>query len=157
MNRKPKQSIPKPLKDLVWDTYVGKQYGTGKCRCCWIAEIDSKSFECGHVKSEATGGKLTVSNLRPICGKCNRSMGKMHFFKFQKLCGFESGSYDWFTILKWLMYLIMFVMLVIGFTYWYDQYTYQSYYQSVMNYFTNYIPNIFTRKNRWWMSKSTWF
>ena len=79
MNRK-KQSIPKPLKDQVWDTYIGKHYGIGKCQCCLIAEIDSKSFECGHVKSEATGGKLTINNLRPICGKCNRSMGKMHFF-----------------------------------------------------------------------------
>ncbi len=137
-----KQSIPKPLKDLVWDTYVGKQYGTGKCRCCWIAEIDSKSFECGHVKSEATGGKLTVSNLRPICGKCNRSMGKMHFFKFQRLCGFS----DQYTInlFNVLLYMVLLFLMVAAFMYWYDNYMYQSYYQMFMSY----IP--FTRKSSKW-------
>jgi hypothetical protein len=140
MHRK-KQSIPKPLKDQVWDTYIGKHYGTGKCQCCLIAEIDSKSFECGHVKSEATGGKLTISNLRPICGKCNRSMGKMHFFKFQQLCGFSKQSS---TIFIRIVYLLLLMCMIIGFIHWYDNYMYQSYYQI----FLSYLP--FNRKfSRW--------
>lgn len=131
-----KQSIPKPLKDLVWDTYVGKQYGVAKCRCCWIADIDSKSFECGHVKSEATGGKLTLKNLRPICGKCNRSMGKMHFFKFQKLCGFTDNYTNISTV---IMVLIILVLIGVAFMYYYDRYLYDYLHPSYYRKFINYI------------------
>ena len=35
-------------------------------------------FECGHVQSEATGATLQVDNFRPICKKCNNSMGTKH-------------------------------------------------------------------------------
>lgn len=141
--KRQKQSIPKPLKDQVWDTYIGKKYGTGKCRCCWDAEIDSKSFECGHVKSEATGGKLTLTNLRPICSKCNRSMGKMHFSKFQRLCGFIDQTP--YGLLAWIMYILLFLAICMTAFYWYDQYTYQSYYNS----FISYVP--FIRKSRKWL------
>ena len=32
-------------------------------------------YECGHVESEATGGDMSIENLRPICSSCNKSMG----------------------------------------------------------------------------------
>ena len=69
-----KKSIPKTLKNMVWDTYIGKDKGTGKCLCCH-KEIDSKHFECGHVISEAKGGSNGIDNMRPVCSLCNKSMG----------------------------------------------------------------------------------
>ena len=38
-------SVPKVLKNLVWDT-TGKIRGIGKCYCC-NRDIDSKNFEAG--------------------------------------------------------------------------------------------------------------
>ena len=32
-------------------------------------------FESGHNIPESKGGTLNIDNLRPICAKCNRSMG----------------------------------------------------------------------------------
>jgi len=32
------------------------------------------SFEVGHNKPESRGGVTELSNLRPICSNCNRSM-----------------------------------------------------------------------------------
>ena len=33
------------------------------------------NFEVGHNVPESKGGATDLGNLRPICGKCNRSMG----------------------------------------------------------------------------------
>ena len=49
-----RKSIPKAVKDKVWDTYIGKKKGVGKCFCC-RCEIDSKNFDCGHVISVRDG------------------------------------------------------------------------------------------------------
>jgi ribosomal protein S27E len=32
-------------------------------------DITQMSFNCGHIIAEANGGKLIVSNLKPICKK----------------------------------------------------------------------------------------
>ena len=76
-----KVTIPKVLKNAVWDKYIGKEHGIGNCNCCQ-ANIDSKHFECGHVISESKGGELCIENLRPICGLCNKSMGTMDMNEF---------------------------------------------------------------------------
>ncbi len=44
----------------------------------------SHDWECGHVVSDAGGGETILSNLRPICIACNRSMGKTHMDEFKK-------------------------------------------------------------------------
>lgn len=41
-------SIPKVLKNLVWDSEIGKENGIGKCYC-FSQNIDSKNFESGHI------------------------------------------------------------------------------------------------------------
>lgn len=77
-----KQYIPKVLKNLVWDTHIGKEKGIGKCYCC-ENDIDSKHFECGHIVSERNGGDLSIDNLRPVCSLCNKSIGTKNMNDFK--------------------------------------------------------------------------
>ena len=76
-----KQHIPKKLKNMIWDKYVGKEKGMGRCYCC-NEEIDSKNFEAGHIIPEARGGPTNAENLRPICSCCNKSMGTQNMDEF---------------------------------------------------------------------------
>jgi 5-methylcytosine-specific restriction endonuclease McrA len=78
-----KKSIPKSLKKLVWDTWVGETVGVTKCLCCGHQDIRQIEFHCGHVVAESKGGPTTVQNLRPICAQCNLSMGSMNMKEFQ--------------------------------------------------------------------------
>lgn len=79
---KKKKAIPKALKASVWVTYVGKEVGMTKCPCCGTDEITQLNFECGHIIAESNGGSTTIDNLRPVCGKCNKSMGVMNMDEF---------------------------------------------------------------------------
>ena len=69
-----KKTIPKILKDLTWQRWIGDDIAKAKCLCCGVNEIKMNSFHCGHVISEAMGGPTTVDNLRPVCATCNLSM-----------------------------------------------------------------------------------
>ena len=69
--RKP---VGKPLRDQVWITYMGNK-AQGKCYCCRTRPIHITDFHVGHNRAVAKGGKNHISNLRPICGPCNRGMG----------------------------------------------------------------------------------
>lgn len=80
-----KKNIPKAMKRLVWDTYIGETIGMTKCLCCQHADIRQIEFHCGHVVAEANGGTTTVDNLRPICAQCNLSMGKTDMNEFMKM------------------------------------------------------------------------
>jgi hypothetical protein len=77
-----KKTIPKTLKNMVWDKYIGREKGIGNCDCC-SKEIDAKQFECGHVISEAKDGNTDVDNLRPLCSLCNKSMGIQNLNEFK--------------------------------------------------------------------------
>lgn len=79
--KKRKETIPKVLRNLVWDTYIGQTKGIGNCFSCQ-KDIDSKFYECGHIISETDGGAISLDNLRPICGLCNKSMGSMNMHVF---------------------------------------------------------------------------
>ena len=79
-----RKSIPKAVKDKVWDTYVGITKGTGPCHCC-DGVIDSKNFDCGHIVAAANGGENIVENLRPLCATCNKSMGKQNLEDFKQM------------------------------------------------------------------------
>ena len=83
-NKPVRKSIPKSLKSLVWDRNVGKEKGVGPCFVCNIS-IDSKNFECGHIKSINDGGLTNIDNLKPICGCCNKSMGTQNLNEFKIL------------------------------------------------------------------------
>jgi len=79
-----KKNIPKTLKRMVWDKYIGSDVGKAKCMCCKHQEIRQIEFHCGHVVAEANKGPTNIDNLRPICAQCNLSMGKMNMDLFMK-------------------------------------------------------------------------
>jgi len=85
-----KKSIPKVVKDLSWNKWIGEDVARTKCLCCRVNEIKMSSFHCGHVIAESNGGKSTVDNLRPICSACNLSMGAENFEEFKTKCGFNN-------------------------------------------------------------------
>lgn len=80
-----KKAIPKAMKRLVWDTYIGEDVGKAKCLCCNHSYIRQIEFHCGHVIAEANGGKITLENLRPICAQCNLSMRTTNMDEFKKM------------------------------------------------------------------------
>jgi hypothetical protein len=79
-----KKTIPKTLKNQIWDKYIGRDMGIGECYCCQ-KDIDSKHFEAGHVISESKGGDICIKNLRPVCDLCNKSMGVMNMNEFKNI------------------------------------------------------------------------
>ena len=78
-----KKTIPKILKDLTWQTWVGDHIAKTKCLCCGVNDIKMNSFHCGHVVAEVDGGPTTVDNLRPVCATCNLSMRTQNMEKFK--------------------------------------------------------------------------
>ena len=81
--KKARRKIPKTLKDMVWTKYVGMNKAEGKCYVC-KRTIHITEFEVGHNKAVAKGGSNQLTNLRPICRKCNSSMGTMSIEVFKK-------------------------------------------------------------------------
>jgi len=69
-----KDTIPKALREQVWLTHVGKKYES-KCVIRWCKNtITVFDFQSGHNVPESKGGATDLSNLRPICSRCNSSM-----------------------------------------------------------------------------------
>ena len=82
---KPLPKLPRPPKGLrvdVWHKYIGREIAKHKCLCCKIETIEQFSFECGHVLAVSNGGSNTIENLRPICSKCNKSMGSKNMIDY---------------------------------------------------------------------------
>lgn len=70
-----KKPIPKALREQVWLSHMGKTFEE-KCKIVWCENrINAFDFQCGHNIPESKGGKTTIQNLIPICGRCNISMG----------------------------------------------------------------------------------
>jgi len=80
--KKKKTPISALLKDNVWKLYIGPNKGIGKCKCCQDNVISKNSFHCGHIVAEANGGATNEKNLRPVCGRCNQSMGTKNMIDF---------------------------------------------------------------------------
>ena len=87
-----KKSIPKILKDLTWQRWIGDDIAKAKCLCCGVNEIKMNSFHCGHVVAEVDGGPTTVDNLRPVCATCNLSMRTQNMVKFKEQHGLGSNA-----------------------------------------------------------------
>lgn len=83
--RRRKAYIPKALKIAVWKKYIGIEKGTSLCMVCNTNTISQMDFHCGHIEAEANGGPTCLTNLLPICGKCNGSMGKQNLCEFKDM------------------------------------------------------------------------
>ena len=75
---KTKATIPKALREQVWLKNIGQQY-QHKCLVDWCQNIISVfDFHVGHNVPESHGGKTDITNLKPICSRCNLSMGSQY-------------------------------------------------------------------------------
>jgi hypothetical protein len=77
-----RKQIPKHVKTLVWNKYIGEEVASATCTCCRSTQISVRHFHCGHVIAESVGGNTNVNNLRPICAACNSSMGTQSMNEF---------------------------------------------------------------------------
>ena len=77
-----KQSIPKNVRIIIWNNYIGEDIIKHKCLCCKKVTISNTNYEVGHVMSEKNGGTHEINNLRPICFSCNHSMGSENMIDF---------------------------------------------------------------------------
>ena len=89
--KKKKQSIPKNVRVIVWNHYIGEDIIKHKCLCCKKVTISNTNFEVGHVLSEKCGGTHEINNLRPICFSCNHSMGSENMIDFVVKFGLYIG------------------------------------------------------------------
>ena len=72
--KKRKATIPRAVREQVWVKNFGKIFSRS-CYIDWCTnEINVWDFHVGHDKPESAGGTLAVSNLKPICARCNLSM-----------------------------------------------------------------------------------
>ena len=76
-----KKSIPSVLREQVWRNYF-KNSLDGLCPIC-ANKISFANHDCAHILAEAQGGSTCINNLRPTCGKCNKSMGTTHLDEFK--------------------------------------------------------------------------
>src|ERR1041385_999670 len=79
---RPPTKLPDAIRAVVWNKHIGAKVGSGMCFCCGLAEISRDNFECGHIISRAAGGTDEINNLVPVCGKCNKSVGKKNMLEF---------------------------------------------------------------------------
>jgi len=86
-NKLKKKIIPKHIKTLIWNKYIGEDIIKHRCLCCKKETIKITDFEAGHVLSEFHGGTNEIENLRPICRPCNSSMGTTHMVEYIKMYG----------------------------------------------------------------------
>lgn len=86
--RKRRQQIPSTVRNTIWEEHMGNKKNS-KCYCCGIEPITKGNFECGHIVSNNNGGNIHLTNLRPICGLCNKSMGTQNMIEFMKQYGYK--------------------------------------------------------------------
>jgi len=69
-----KANIPKAIREQCWIQVFGEKFKQ-KCYINWCEnDINVFDFHVGHDKPESQGGTLDISNLKPICARCNLSM-----------------------------------------------------------------------------------
>ena len=73
-----KATIPRALREQVWIQNIGKQF-EHKCLVEWCQNsINVFDFHVGHDIPESQGGATNIKNLKPICTRCNLSMGSQY-------------------------------------------------------------------------------
>lgn len=87
-----KQTIPKKIRQLVWNNHIGENIGKHACLCCKVTDVTQMNFQCGHIISEYNGGTCTINNLVPICNLCNTSMGRTNMDVFMIQHGLDVSN-----------------------------------------------------------------
>jgi 5-methylcytosine-specific restriction endonuclease McrA len=96
-----KHKIPKAIREQLWIQKVGKKFET-KCKTTWCRnKITVFDFQAGHDVPESKGGSTELSNLIPICGRCNLSMGNQ--FTFKDWCKAGKNPSKWKTFFQHLL------------------------------------------------------
>ena len=76
-----KATIPKAIREQVWLASFGKVY-EHRCYVRWCKNtISVFDYHVGHDIPESKGGTLDIDNLKPICARCNTSMGDHYTIK----------------------------------------------------------------------------
>ena len=76
-----KAKIPRALKEQLWLSKFGKVFES-KCYTPWCKNIINVfDFQCGHDIPESKGGPTDLTNLVPICSRCNTSMSNVYDFR----------------------------------------------------------------------------
>ena len=99
-SKQKKASIPIALREAVWVTYNGARFEC-KCHVAWCKNmITPFSYHVGHNVPESKGGATDVGNLRPICAKCNLSMGNRYTIDAFSALSRGSGSNRWLACFR---------------------------------------------------------
>lgn len=73
-----KETIPRALREQVWIRTAGRQFEI-QCPIHWCRNIVTVfDFHVGHNIPERAGGTLDLENLKPLCARCNLSMGSLY-------------------------------------------------------------------------------
>jgi 5-methylcytosine-specific restriction endonuclease McrA len=76
-----KKTIPKALREQVWIKNIGASFES-ECTVSWCKNIINVfDFHVGHDVPESKGGETSIDNLKPICARCNLSMGSNYSIK----------------------------------------------------------------------------
>lgn len=81
--------IPAAVRTCVWNRFIGEAIGKGECFTGCGSTITQANFHCGHIVARKHGGNTKIENLRPICQRCNTSMGTQNMFDFIEKYGFR--------------------------------------------------------------------
>jgi 5-methylcytosine-specific restriction endonuclease McrA len=97
-----KQKIPGALREQVWIIHLGDKHFRRKCKVDWCENIITPfDFEVGHNIPESRGGTIDIENLRPICSKCNKSMGDRYTIdEFSELSKRSARAWECFRFSK---------------------------------------------------------
>jgi 5-methylcytosine-specific restriction endonuclease McrA len=101
-NQKKKANIPRALREQVWITNIGNKFET-KCFVVWCQNrMNAFDFHVGHNIPESLGGATNLSNLKPICARCNLSMGSQYSIEEWSKMGSNSVATP--TKISWCCY-----------------------------------------------------
>lgn len=115
-NTNRKTTIPKKLREEVWNHY-NKDLYCAKCHVPWCSRnIDVFNFHVGHDVPECQGGSTDIINLKPICANCNLSMGyKFTITDWSKLKLKKNNFFDNLDFYKLSYSMISFVSILLNF------------------------------------------
>jgi len=83
VTRGKRSAIPRAVRNALWRRDFGERAGVGECFVC-SNEIKQMDFDVGHIQSVAQGGTDDLSNLLPICRRCNLDMGVCNLYEFKE-------------------------------------------------------------------------